>query len=310
MKSYHHFYDTTSTIFDIVSTLFLSPHPMYWWYDTNFIYEISSSIYVEIISIVYNSIITIFVTPQPLYLFLTLTLSMILHPWYIWNLTHYIWYHSHCICMVTPALSMPSQKLWKSSHLAPIWYYTHCISYLIHPLWHQSSLFMTSQRLNSWHQISSIWHYINSLGHHRKICVTSCLLYLTSRPLYLCHHTHPIDDITETTWMVSHAVYLWHHIRYVSDKISTKYDITTLCVDVTTLGICVTSFALQMTSHPLYHTKKQYLWCHIHFRHDITPAVSDTAPTVSLSSQTLHWYHTHFWMTSHPPSVWHHMHHI
>ena len=65
-----------------------------------------------------------------------------------------------------------------------------------------------------------------------------------------------------------------------------------------------------MTSHPLYHITPQYLWCHIHFRHDITPPVSDIAPTESLSPQAPHWYHTHFWMTSDPPSVSHHMHYI
>ena len=138
----------------------------------------------------------------------------------------------------------------------------------------------------------------------------SCPLYLTSRPLYLCHHTHSINDIPATILMVSQPVYLWYHIPYIYDIISTKYDITTLCVDYKTLGLCVTSFALQMTSHPLYHTKPQYLWCHIHFRHDITPPVSEIAPNVSLSSQPFHWYHTHFLVTSHPASVWHHMHYI
>ena len=162
---------------------------------------------------------------------------------------------------------------------------------------------MTSQTLHSWHQISSIWHHIHSLGHHTTLCMTSYLLYLTSSPLHLCHHTHPIDDITATICMVSHPVYLWHHIPYIYDIISTKYDITTLCVDDTTLDTCLTCLALQMISHPLYHTKPQYLWCHINFRHYITPPVSDIEPSVSLSSQPLHWYHTHFWMTSHPPSV-------
>ena len=70
------------------------------------------------------------------------------------------------------------------------------------------------------------------------------------------------------------------------------------------------SFALQKTTHPLYHTKPQSLWLHIHFRHDITPPVSDITPPVSLSSQPLHWYHTHFCMTSHPLYVWHPMHYI
>ena len=83
-------YDITYTIFDIVSTLCLSPNPLCWWYHCKSIYEIASSIYVNIISIVYNKIFTIFVPSHPLYLFLTPTLSMISHPLYIWHCTHYM----------------------------------------------------------------------------------------------------------------------------------------------------------------------------------------------------------------------------
>ena len=90
LKSKYHFYDITPILFDIVSMLFLSRHPLYWWYHTNSIYEISSSIYVKIISIVYNNIFTIFVPSQPLYLSLTPTLSMISHPLYICHCTHYV----------------------------------------------------------------------------------------------------------------------------------------------------------------------------------------------------------------------------
>ena len=146
---------------------------------------------------------------------------------------------------------------------------------------------MISQSLHSWYQISSIWHHIHSLGHHTTLCMTSSPLDLTSRPPYVCHHNQPIDDITATIWMVSHPVYMWHHIPNIYDIMSTMYDIRILCVDDTTLGICVTYFPLQMTSHTVYHPKPQYLWCHIHFRHDITLPVSDIAPTVSLSSQPL-----------------------
>ena len=155
-----------------------------------------------------------------------------------------------------------------------------------------------------------MWHHIHSLGHHTTLCMTSGPHYLTSLPLYLCHHTHTRDAITATICMTSHPVYLWHHIHCIYDIKSAKYDITTLCDDDATIGICMTSFALQMTSHPLYHTKPQHLLCHIHFSHDITTPVSDSAHTVSWSSQPLHWCHTQFWMTSHPPSVWHHMHYI
>ena len=151
--------------------------------------------------------------------------------------------------------------------------------------------------------------------------MTSDLLYMTSHSLFRTSHhfmydiTSTVSDFTSTVPVSSHPHYWWHHRHYMDGIISsmsvtsysliyyiisTKYYITALCVDDTTLGICVTSFALQMTSHPLYHRKPQYLWCHIHFRHDIIPPVSDIAPTVFLSSQTLHWYHTQFWMTSHP----------
>ena len=61
MTSKHHFYDITHTIS-------VSSHPLYWWYHTNCIYEISSNIYHDIISIVYNITFTIFVTSQPQYL--------------------------------------------------------------------------------------------------------------------------------------------------------------------------------------------------------------------------------------------------
>ena len=163
------------------------------------------------------------------------------------------------------------------------------------------------------------------------MCMTSYVLHVTSHPQFRTSHHFIYDikstlsDLTSTVSLSSHPpfrwyhshymydshpVYLWHHIHYIYDIISTKNDITTLCVDDTTLGIYVTSFALKITSNPLYHPKPQYLWCDIHFRHNITPPVSDIALTVSFSSQPLHWYHTHFWMTSHPPSVWHHMHYI
>ena len=54
MTSNHHFYDITPTIFDIVSNVSVSSPPMYWWYHTDWIIEISSAIYDNIISIVYD----------------------------------------------------------------------------------------------------------------------------------------------------------------------------------------------------------------------------------------------------------------
>ena len=149
MKRNHHFYDITPTILDLVSLLFLSQHPLYWWYHTDSIYEISSSIYVKIISIVYNNIFTIFVPSQPLYLHLTTTLSMISNPLYIWHCTHYmfnikytlwgftstvyditlhyLWDHIHCIHVITPSISNTASTLSVSSQSLYIWSLNNCM---------------------------------------------------------------------------------------------------------------------------------------------------------------------------------------
>ena len=173
---------------------------------------------------------------------------------------------------------------------------------------------MSSQSLYVWHHMHYIWHHIHSLWHHTTLLMMSSPLYLTihpryltSLPLYLSNHTHSLSDITATLCMISHNVYIWYPIHCTYDIIHTMYDTTTLFAFYTTLGICVTSFALEMILHPLYHTKSQYLWCHLHLRHDLTSTVSDTAPTLSLSSQSLHWYHTNFCMTWYQLYVWQHI---
>ena len=50
----HCVYVITPTIFDIVSTVSVSSHPLYWWYHTNCISEITSAILHNIISILYD----------------------------------------------------------------------------------------------------------------------------------------------------------------------------------------------------------------------------------------------------------------
>ena len=192
----------------------------------------------------------------------------------MWHHNHYLGHHTHCMDNITPTLLM-------TSHSPYVWHRLHYTRHHIITFWPQTTILMTLHPL----------------------CYTSC-------PLYLCHYTNSIDDITATICMISHPVYVRHSFHYIYDIALTMYHITNLCVDYTTLGICMTSFALQKTSHPFYHSKLQSLWLHIHFRHDITHRVSDIAPIVPLSSQPLHWYHTHFCMTSYPLYVWHHMHYI
>ena len=197
------------------------------------------------------------------------------------------------LCNFTATMSDIPPTVSVSSHTLDQFYQTQCLYDIT------ATMCMTSYALH----VTS--HSQFRTSHHFMYDIRCNLSDLTST--VFCHHTHSIDDITATVCMTSHPVYLWHHIHDIYDIISTKYGITALSVHDATLGICMTSFALQMTTHPLYHTKPEYLRCHILFRQHNTAPVSDISPTVSMSSQRLHWHLTHFCMTSHPLSVWHHM---
>ena len=154
-------------------------------------------------------------------------------------------WHTHLYWCI--ALLMISQRIWNSSHLAHVWHHTHSTWHHIHTLWYQWSIFMTSQSLHSWHKISCIWHHIHGLWHlipytcdiaettsvtspplwlwihihsiwHQTHCVkTMQPLYQTWHPpyLYLCDHTHSINDIIQTVCRTSHILYVWHYMQYI-----------------------------------------------------------------------------------------------
>ena len=134
----------------------------------------------------------------------------------------------------------------------------------------QHSVLMTPHSAYVWHTFHCRLHRIHSFTPNQIIYDVTSISGMTLHPLYSCHHIQDTCHCIHCSWTIT------YNLLIIS----------------------------------LYQTKPQYLWCQIHFKHDITPPVSDSTPTVSLSSQPLHWYHTHFWMTSHPPSVWHHMHYM
>ena len=121
---------------------------------------------------------------------------------------------------------------------------------------------------------------------------------------YIRYRVHCICVITPTLLMISQPLYVWYHIKYIWDILSTIF--------MTSYPPCMTTQHCELIiPHSAYvWPHLHYRRCHIHFRHDIINPVSDIAPTVSLSSQPLHWYHTHFFMTSHPLYLWHHTHYI
>ena len=157
---------------------------------------------------------SMFMTSYPIYM-----ISPILHSWqhndYTWHLTHYICHPSHSICVVICTLSMPSQQVWKSPHLAHVWHNTHSKWHHIHILWHQSSVFMTSEPLHSWHQISYIWHHIHGLWHLIPYsCHITQTISVTSHPICLWIHIHYLD--IKHTVLRQYNHYIWHHNFHIS----------------------------------------------------------------------------------------------
>ena len=163
MISNHHFYEITLTILDIVSTASVSSPPLYWWYHTNCIYETSSSIYDDSISIVYDITFTIFVTSQTLYLcHQTHTFDVIIpfvcltsHP-YLYNIKYTIKAsHTHfmtsyrIIYDITCTVLMTSLPLYLTLHPLYLCHHNHSI----YDFW--PTVCMTSHPVYVWH----LMHY-------------------------------------------------------------------------------------------------------------------------------------------------------
>ena len=266
---------------------------------------------------------------------ITCTVFMTSLPGYLKWRPPYLCHHNDFIDGLRPTVCMTSHAPYvchlihsTQCHIHSLWLHT-IVDVTLNPLhsWHHTPCIWNHTHGNT-NVISAIWPTISN---------TTSTVSVSSKPGYHKHHTHSLNDITHTIVVTSYSVcmlsqqlfmILYPSIYNITPSIfMISYPICTLspyCFhdNTTTIpGISPTIFdttatvsvsshrwhthlyrciALSMTLHPLYHTKLQYLWCHIHFRHDITPPVSDMAPTVSLSSQPLQWYLTHF--------EWHHTH--
>ena len=197
MTSSHHFYDITRTIFDIVSPVSVSSHPIYWWYHRNWIFELSSAIYDDIVYIVYD---------------ITATECVSSHP-------PFQWYNNLCMWDITPTLCIISYTLYKDTR--PHFMTSHHI-------------FMTSQTLYSWHHptisemastisVSSQWLYWWSHTYCMyditpTLCMPAYALYTTSHPHFMTS-SHCSYHITFTAFMTSDTLFMrshtWQYKHYI-----------------------------------------------------------------------------------------------
>ena len=152
-----------------------------------------------------------YLTSRPLYLChhthhiddITATIWMVLHPVYLWHHIPYVfgkisakvWHHNTlCWCHHT-------------RHMCDILCTADDITYTLS---HQTTVFMMSHPLQSWHHTPCIRH------------CTHCRFVITTSPVIL----HPLlNDITPSFCVTSHALYRSSHLILMSSQYCT-YDIT------------------------------------------------------------------------------------
>ena len=173
-----------------------------------------------------------------------------------------MWPYVHCICVITPTLSMISQPPY-------IWYHIRYTCDILPTIYMISyPLCMTTQHCvlliphtaYVWHHLHYRWYHIHSnTPNHRIYDVTSTSgmasqpQYQTSHPLCLCHHNISTDIIPN---------FVWHHTHYMCDIICTLYNIISAPYVITLLY-------LWHHSHYIWN-HIQYVGQHIHYPCDIT----------------------------------------
>ena len=158
--------------------------------------------------------------------------------------------HHTPVSDIAPSVSLSSQPLqrcnthfWMTSHPPSVWHSMPYIEHHILSLCHHATVLMTSQP-----------QYLKA----HSVCRATYTLHMKHHSLYLCPHTHCIDNITCILGMTSHSPYMWHRFHCARHHILTLWPQTT---------VLMSSQPLYLTSCPLY------LCHHIHCIDDITPTV-------------------------------------
>ena len=156
-------YDITFTIFDIVSTLFLSPHPLCWWYHCK-----SMRSHPLFMSTSYP----FYTTKYSLYLYHHIHCTCFSHP-------HFPWYHTLCIYDIAPTICLTLDTLYKVSH--PQFRTSYYIIYDI-----TGTVFMSPvPRYLTLHPQYLCPHNPSTYDLWTTVCMTSHPLYIW----HLMHHT-------------------------------------------------------------------------------------------------------------------------
>ena len=198
--------------------------------------------------------------------------------------THYIRHCVHCICVITPNLSMMSQPIYIWYHIQYRWEILSTIFMTLYPLCmtSQPCVLITPHSAYVWHHLSYRRRHIYSITQSPNLYyftstsgMTSHSLYHTSHQMYLCHHNLS-TDITPT--------FVWHHTHYMCDIICTIYNIISTAYVITLLYLGQhkldiwnhIQYAVQNIHHPCDITVTS-LCHHTHCIESITPTLCMTS---------------------------------
>ena len=178
---------------------------------------------------------------------------------YISNQSHYIYHYINCICVIKPRVSVIPHPLSVFHHTLYVWHNIQYACYHNNCLGHYTPICITSHPVYLWHHIQYVRYDHTAFMKTQWLYWTSPPPYLTSQPLYPCHHTDG------THICIGISLYWWHHNKCLSLHTSHTYDIIT---------------NLHPITFTLYDMNDHVLWHHIQGIHDIRSSLYDIISTL------------------------------
>ena len=187
--------DFTSTL-SHQTTVFVMSHPLQAWHHTPCIRHRTHCLFV---------ITTSPLISHPLLNDITPTLCVTSYALYITS--HPILCHHTSVLMTSQSLYMKPHPGCRATCTLCMRYHRHYLCPHTHSMDNITpTLCMTSHSPYVWHRLHYKRHHILTLWPQTTVFMSSHPLYLTSCPLYLCHHIHCIDNITKTEFLRSHPL--------------------------------------------------------------------------------------------------------
>ena len=173
--------------------------------------------------------------------------------------TLYLKLHRLCLCHQTHGISYTTPTICMTSHTLYVWHHIQYACYHNNCLGHYTPLCITSHPVYLWHRIQYVRYNHTAFMTTQRLYRTSLPSYLTSPPLYLCHHTDG------THICINVLLYQWHHSKCVSHRSWHTYNIIP---------------NLHPITFTLYDINDHVLWHHIHGIHDIRSPLYDMTSTL------------------------------